>query len=372
MINKDRLGYYRVGFKRFHNKTMAILESYTTGYKLEWIFNDDIYRAIDWTIPIDVPLKELYRIRAQQIRDTYDYICLYFSGGADSSNVLHAFIDNNIFLDEIIMFLPKSDVKNLNNFDKSNRNCFAEIEFEAKRRLKEYRNIIHPDTKIRDFDIAEPVFELLKKDNWFEYNPFDLGTGIGSISREYATFQDFRRLSSLYESKKIAQIIGADKPLVRYDGYDYYCFFSDDNAYHNLPIDHYQQGFLNNCFTELFYWSPDLPEIVVKQAQEIKKNAENNLHIRNMLSEIMNRHIGEYREILHPIIYPLHTEPLFQTEKGKMNSEKRIKENWFWKVADQNLIFNYENTLNYLRSNLNIGNRKEISYQNINIGFYKL
>ena len=369
MINKDRLGYYRVGFKRFHNKTMAILESYNTGYKLEWIFGDDIYGAIDWTIPINVPLVELYRIRAQQLRDTYDYLCLYYSGGADSNNVLHAFIDNNIFIDEIIMFQPESDKNNLNDYDRSNRNSFAEIEYEAKRRLHEYRNIIHPDTKIREFDIGNPTFELLKKDNWFEFKPFEIGYGIVQLAREYGSFKDTMKLASLNENKNIAIILGVDKPLVFFDGNDYYCYFSDTNAYHTPPVDYLQNRFLNNCFTELFYWSPDLPEIVVKQAQEVKKHAELDIHIKHMLSKIMERHIEEYRGILHPIIYPPHTEPKFQTAKGSPTTKQRKKEDWFWQTAGQNIQHNYQDTINYLKSSLK---KKILDFEAMNKGFYKL
>jgi len=45
----------------------------------------------------------LYALRARQLREKYDYLVLYFSGGADSTNILKTFIDNNIFLDEIVM-----------------------------------------------------------------------------------------------------------------------------------------------------------------------------------------------------------------------------------------------------------------------------
>ena len=365
-MNKDRFGYYRVGLKKYYNKTLASLESQKTGYTLDWIFNDDIYGAIDWTKPIEVPLTELYRIRAHQIRDTYDYVCLHFSGGADSSNILHSFIDNNIFLDEIVMFLPESDIKNLNNYDLSNRNSFAEIEFEAKRRLHEYRNKIHPDTKIRQFDISSPTFELLKTDNWFEYNPPETSSAIISIGRQYSTFKDFKKLSSSYESKNIAHVIGTDKPLVYYDGVDYYCYFSDSNAYHVPPIDYAQFRFLNNCFTEFFYWTPDLPEIVVKQAQEVKKHALCDAHTRVMLSQIMNRNIEDYRSILHPIIYPLHTAPEFQTSKGKLTTKKRKKEDWFWKTASSDIKYNYQNTLDFL------GKNQIKEFHSVKKGFYKL
>ena len=100
----DRLGYYLVGQKKFPNKTHALLESKKSGLDISWIFNDSVYGNIDWSVPVNVPLMELYKARALQLRQQYDYLTLYYSGGADSTTVLHAFIDNNIFIDEILMW----------------------------------------------------------------------------------------------------------------------------------------------------------------------------------------------------------------------------------------------------------------------------
>ena len=114
-MNADRLGFYLVGWKKFYNKTLALLESKKTGYEVEWVFNNDVYSKIDWSIPIEESLMEIYRRRAQQLRDQYDYLILYFSGGADSGNVLHAFLENGIFIDEIVMQLPEIVKPTLNN-----------------------------------------------------------------------------------------------------------------------------------------------------------------------------------------------------------------------------------------------------------------
>jgi hypothetical protein len=367
MIDKNRLGYYQVGFKRFYNKSLAFLESTRTGYVIEWIFNNDIYSVIDWTKPIEIPLTELYRLRAQQLRDTYDYIVLSYSGGADSNNILHSFIDNNIFIDEIVMYLPETDLKNLNDYDRSARNGFGEVEFEAKRHLNEYKNKINPNTKIRQFDITKSTFELLKTDHWHEYSPTGSNCAIDCISRDHSTFEEFKKLASLYEGKKIAHLIGTDKPLVYFDGNDYYCFFSDNNACHIRPINNLESNVLDNCFTEFFYWARDFPEIVVKQAQEVKKHAEFDPHLRIMLNQIMKRHIGDYRSLLHPIIYPKHTEPEFQTSKESFNKGYRKREKWFWEVADNNMKYNFQNTESYLKKIL-----KTSKIQSINVGFYKL
>ena len=324
MINKHRLGYYQVGLKRFNNKALALMEHDRSGYALEWIFNDDVYGKFDWTKPIDVPLFELYRLRAQQLRDTYDYICLHYSGGADSNNALHSFIDNGIFVDEIVMYQTKPDVKFLTRGNTDNRYLFSEIEFEAKDHLKMYRNRIHPDTKIREFDIAEPFINLMNNDNWFETLKTSKFTTLLDSARQLAVFKDFEILADNLGGKNIAYLIGNDKPLVWYDEKDYYCFFSDANAYHVPPIEHNSKILNGNCFTEFFYWTPDVPEIVIKQSQLVKAAAELNPNIKESLKYIKNKPIGDYRKILHPIIYPPHTEPNFQAEK--LNELKRLKD----------------------------------------------
>jgi len=57
---------------------------------------------VDWTKEPKESFKELCRQRAEQIRDTYDYVIVYFSGGSDSTTVMNAFLDNGIKIDEVV------------------------------------------------------------------------------------------------------------------------------------------------------------------------------------------------------------------------------------------------------------------------------
>ena len=43
----------------------------------------------------NLSILDLYRIRAQEIRDSYDYLVLNLSGGPDSMNILNVFVKNN-------------------------------------------------------------------------------------------------------------------------------------------------------------------------------------------------------------------------------------------------------------------------------------
>ena len=374
-MNTDRLGYYRVGFKKFSNKTMALLENHRTGYELEWIFNDDVYGSIDWSIPIETPLMELYKRRAQQLREQYDYIVLYYSGGADSTNALHAFMDNNIFIDEIVMHLPEAVKTTLNGEDTSNLNYYSEVEYAAVAHLKKYKNSLHPNTKISINDFSKTGLELLNKEDWFDSSPLCLSVSISGILRQITQEYDSYHLKLQEKDKSIVYVLGIDKPLVYFNGVDYFCYFMDTSTYHYIsPVDFNKSG-VNNVSTEFFYWTPDMPEIVIKQAQDIKKHCEQNPWAKFMASEALTRHISEYRPVLHPVIYPDYTCEQFQTEKPSTHI-MRPMDNWFWQTATDTVKGNYLNTIKYLENNTN---SKYMIKNDINYGiaahktkFYKI
>jgi hypothetical protein len=376
-MSQDRLGFYRVGFKKFSNKTVALIESKKTGYQVEWVFNDDVYGNIDWSIPIETPLMEIYKKRALQLREQYDYLVMYYSGGADSTNALHAFIDNNIFIDELIMHLPAPVEKTVNGVDKSNLNYYSEVEFAAIAHLKKYKNNIHPNTKIKVKDFSKTGIELLNKDDWFETSPLGLSVSISGILRQITQEYDAHYLKIIDSGKRTAYIMGIDKPLVWNDGTNYYGFFMDTSAYHYInPVDFNKSSSLvDTVTTEFFYWTPDMPEIVIKQAQEIKKYYESNPLIKYMAQESLSRHITEYRDILHPAIYPDYTCEKFQTEKPSTHI-MRPMDNWFWQTTSEKVQRNYLDTIKYLELNTDA---KYMIKNDINYGiaahktkFYKL
>lgn len=353
-MNNNRLGYYQVGLKKIYNKTLALIEEKKTGYTIEWVFNDNIYGNIDWTIPIEKPLYEIYKQRAQQLRDNYDYLMLYYSGGADSSNILRTFIENNIFLDEIVMQLPEIVRKSFNPNDVSEGNFYAELEYSAVPYLNKIKNKIHPNTLIRYQDFAKPGLEILKKDDWFDIVPLCTNITLSGVFRQIAQNNDYHILGLYDSGKSIAQILGIDKPLVYFDGNDYYSYFMDTSTYHYVSPINFNNSELSKgrYSTEFFYWTPDMPEIVIKQAQDIKKNCEINQLAKFMASEVLKRHISEYRSILHPIIYPSDVTVEFQTEKPSTSIIRKM-DDWFWQTANKRVKDNYLNTINYLESNIN-------------------
>lgn len=352
--HKYRLGYYQVGNQKIINKSKALIEATRLDTKVNWVFNDSVYSKFNWSIPVNVPLSELYKIRAQQLRDQYDHLMLYYSGGADSTNVLHSFIDNNIFIDEIVMQYPKPIESTMNNVDTDNNNYFSEIKYAAIVHLDKIKPRLDPRTKIRILDQAADTTMLFEKEDWFE--KFPLGTMItpAATGRQISAIID-PELDKLYTlGKTVCQIYGVDKPIVNINQKgEYYAYFLDANATHAVPTG-YDLGDLANkfFFMEFFYWTPDLPEIVIKQAQEIKKAAEADTNIKFHLANSA-LHIEKLRSVIHPIIYCAEANlNVFQTSKPNSNVYRPM-DKWFWLPEFKQAQNNYLNVIKYLGDSIN-------------------
>jgi hypothetical protein len=234
----------------------------------------------------------------------------------------------------------------------TNRNFYSELEYSAVPYLNKIRNKIHPNTKIRYQDFSKSGLELLEKEDWFDTTPLCTNITISGVFRQIAQNSDAHILTLCDTGKSIAQILGIDKPLVYFDGTDYFSYFVDTSTYHYVaPVDFNNGATATaNYSTEFFYWTPTMPEIVVKQSQDIKHNCEKNPWAKYMASEILKRHISEYRSVIHPVIYPADVTVEFQTEKPSA-SIIRPMDDWFWQTASTTATGNYLSLIDYLRDN---------------------
>jgi hypothetical protein len=94
--NNPKLGYYTVGQIRHYIKPEALIAATKHNQFPEWHFNRDVFDVYAWHQEPEIGLRELYRMRAQQLRDKYDYIRLEVSGGGDSATAAFSFILNGI------------------------------------------------------------------------------------------------------------------------------------------------------------------------------------------------------------------------------------------------------------------------------------
>jgi len=162
--------FWQVNEKKFNNKFDALLEATRVKANVTFHYYDDIFESVDKSLLGKHNLDKLYRSRAQQLRDEYDYLILYFSGGSDSYNILKTFLDNDIKLDEICVKWPMVVVdKQLytpNTTDKSAFNYLSEWDYAIKPVLDQIK-ISHPEIKIEIADWSDFNFNDYNEKNFF-------------------------------------------------------------------------------------------------------------------------------------------------------------------------------------------------------------
>jgi len=266
---KTELGYYSVGNTRYSNKFDAIMAAQQRKEPVRWNFFDEELSKVNWAVEPETTLDNLYRIRAQQIRDQYDYIIVFCSGGADSNNVIRTFLNNKIRVDEVMALAPMSGLSNW-NFDRNNTNednTISETKFALFPILSEIADR-DPSIKITINDFFEDIVKY--KDEYWAYQA--CGNIVTVLTSHFTNVAKFKHIDDLLQSgKRVGLVYGTDKPNIKIAKNGDINFILGDAGinYLNMPADREHP----NLDRVLFYWTPDLPEIMVKQAHVVAKAA---------------------------------------------------------------------------------------------------
>lgn len=347
-----KLGYYTVGQDRFHSKPLALIEGTKRNIHPDWHFNEDVFAKFDWTAEPLESILEIYRRRAQQLRDKYDYLKLEFSGGGDSTTVLYSFINNGIHLDEVIFRHPKAAEKNVaaDPYNTKPENSLSEWEYAAKPVLQKLA-VEHPEIKITFHDYTEGLVKNPATDESWVFR-----------TREY--FQpgwiykhDFRALSHhlkvLDSGKTFCTIYGIDKPKLCVKDGQWYLYFMDIQANTANPEVGEYAGQINS---EYFFWTPDMPEILCKQSHMIRKwfSMPENRHLQ-FLIRWPNYNWSQrttYETIIRPLIYPEFDPRTFQVSKPTNNFYCEM-DHWFYVNCTDTAFHNtWKAGLQYLVNNI--------------------
>ena len=305
-----KLGSYNVNGKSFHNKLQAILYANETRADITWDFNNDVLNKVKWEEEPPIPLLTLYAERAKQIREQYDYVIIMCSGGADSTNVLYSFLDNGIHVDEVIAGAPINGLKNWKVDEKKKTvDQMASETMLAQLPLLNKVSQTHPNTKITINDYFDDMVNLKADELIYKNSAHWLHW---SAHARYS-LDKFKYLRDMAEAgKKIGIVYGTDKPILyRAEHGNLYTILND--AAIMGPTQSFTDNYAN-VEIELFYYSPDLPELMVKQAHEVCKFVYNpqNSYARSVLWDKSksdefndsNRRRTEYQRVIVPCIYP--------------------------------------------------------------------
>ena len=305
-------GYYIANGKNFQYRYNAYVEATKANSSVKWNFNDEVYRTVNWSKPLNRSLDELYKERAQQLRDKYDYLILSYSGGSDSDTVLHAFIDNGIPIDEVWVDWPQHMMEKVNwnpNNSLDHSNLASEWYFTTEPKLKELHSQ-HPEIKIHLSDCTSQgtVIDLQDTNGLTDLR----NTYFYGLRRQYICDYQHRLLDRGLTS---AVILGIDKPGVCILHNNVCAKFVDEPIKFRTDIAAYQHSVV-----EFFYWTPDSPYMVVNQAHEIVRYLQKNFNefkrIENFLrtGSNWNERASSLDSTINAVCYP-NWKKSFQTNK---------------------------------------------------------
>ena len=346
-------GFYTVGNNAFSAKLTAVQYASRTNEPIKWNFLDDAYTSMNWRTPLRTPLRELYRIRAQQLRDKYDYLILFYSGGADSHTVLQSFIKNHIKLDEIIVTWPitQSQGKYTPSTDITSTNFISEWDFSLKPKL-DWIKTNCPGIKITIVDIMANLDDEDRED-----------TMIIQPKYSYAAIRRTRDQDTILKQRyeqypNLAVITGTGPPdLVTIKGQWLALQFNEEIINSVTKSDYLPDGWIRNV--EFFYCTPDFPEILREQSHVILDYLNVNPHKIGIFEShflggknILPKQIGpiplgeQRRRFIKSLIYPDWDINTFQAIKAIDVYNKSEIFYWFYKNPES------ENYLHAWRSNI--------------------
>lgn len=307
-------GRYLCNGKQFFNKLEAILEANTSQKHVEWDYHDSIFGAHNWSVEPTLELKELYKIRALQLRDAYDHLVLFYSGGVDSWNILKTFIDNNIRIDEIYMFGAfEAEEKKISSLGYSRDPGYYTREIKQSlplvKKLVADRNI-----KVNVFDWTRHILEAANDLDWIWTAGVRFDPTCMVRSKFHKIFREHNEL--LHKGKKVGFVYGVDKPrLLRDDHNIYFAFLDVIMTTGTLPTNDILGEYWEN--DEYFYWSPNLPELAIKQSHLVVKwlRSQGKLDLVKHMSRISSFHDEAYYSEVNRSIYPDWNPATWQIKK---------------------------------------------------------
>ena len=271
--NVHKVGVYRVGDREYFNKLEAFQDSIRSGQEVTWHIFEEELAATDLTKEPDEDIHALYIKRAQQLRNDYDHLVLHFSGGDDSTNIVQTFIRAGIKIDQIFIRYHAGSVKTARSeFEKRN----VEIDTECLEPFnlaavvaKEIKDYHWPDVEVTMCDLTDPLLKMISDDpNWYEKRHSASIDPAAFLRSDYDLMHPpWRTMAE--KGKRIAHILGKEKPFVSRDEKGFYMQYNDTNHQDHVIPRMTEVGLPQ--YVELFYWDPSTIQMQLKQAHMLRR-----------------------------------------------------------------------------------------------------
>lgn len=333
-----RLGVYEYQGKYYLNKFRA-LEAAGKNY-IRWNFNDEAFSKFDFTKEPADDLYELYAQRAWQIRAKYDKVILYYSGGIDSTSMLRAFVDNNVPIDAVIVYGAWS----------AENGKFGDINVSEQKRvaipyLEHIQRTKNIKLNVYFLDVVDAHRQY--NEDWIYQNSYNLVPACIAFSH----FDQDPFLQEMMMSGNTCTVRGIDKPRLIYENGHWKMSFLDVTLGGVTSYSNYQDR-PYYLLDEFFYWSPDFPELIAKQAHLIARELEAKFTPAECAEKFTrsNKFVKKfYGNLVEPIVYGRYVaqeigedRPYFSLP-APMSGPLSHKSWWFFnaqdELRDQNALF---------------------------------
>lgn len=361
-ILNNKYGCYIAAGVPFLSKLEALnYVSQINAGSIFFYYHNHVWEKFNRTQLGKIPLEDLYKERALQLRNKYDYLVLHYSGGSDSHNILHTFIKNNIKLDEIYVRWAKPLIDQRfykpNIKDLSAENSPSEWDFTIKPSLELVRQS-NPEIKITISDFTKNFGSL----NFSKHNIEDvivkmnLTVGaLGSVAQRI----DSNITITESKNKNVGHIFGVEKPLL-YVNDNFINLLFQDSMLEVVTL----QDLRISESAELFYWAPEFPLLTMEMAyqcslyfkkyKEILYQPDVSLDMENINREIR-------RDIYKKVLYEKSWD-LNKFQVNKPNAERSDWWSWVHRSPElKNLNHNFNSTMIEILSGVD---KRMLNYKN--------
>ena len=330
-------GYYTVNGKVFCWRVDALQEATRTNTQPQWHFNDSEFSKVDWRTPTGIPITELYRMRAQQLRNKYDYLVVAWSGGADSTTIVDSFLQNNIPLDEILIAWPVSQSKGKYTLNGSvdASNMPSEWDYTIQPKIDFYQRN-YPKLKITVCDYLQDDLKLHEdvEDTVYMMEKYSYV----SVKKYRAIDDVINARNKQYNNVALIGGIAPAQPIIVDDYFAIHFFDSMMNSF--IRTAHRLDGSPRRV--EFFYSSPDFPELMKEQAHLLYNYFSKNTKYVPMLSKLsmqpdrtlksvnIKKDTELLRHIRKGVLYPNWDLNIFQVNKPELSISFCEWYSWFY------------------------------------------
>jgi len=238
--------YYSINNEKIYNPYLAFERGATNAYHQfpKFEFMPGVFDLAN--IEPSESFDQLCDQRAQQLRNKYEYLVLFFSGGTDSLLVYNIFVRNNIHIDHIICdYVEPAGTGH-------DRNAAVWLS----------RNHLDLKTKITIANVDKlPPVDFCNA-NWiYENHSVSYRYRRASVSESDHSESDNDSLV-YYKEKNVGFVTGFEKPHLLLENHQWYMTFLDKT---------YAIGPTGRENIEMFFVTPDLPALHSKQCHMLIK-----------------------------------------------------------------------------------------------------